>query len=112
MRRYILQHTLLLLELDIVLPVNVSETPLAGDDDLLATRELVTGAAERLLNDGSVRVLGADREDDLADVDTGNSTIWLAPCATHTGLQTIVITLMHRLLVSVHILYLPISTST
>ena len=89
MRRYILQHTLLLLELEVILTINVGETPLAGDDDLLATGELVTSTAESLLDDGSVRVLRADGEDDLADVDTGDSAVWLAPCATHTSLETI-----------------------
>ena len=87
-RRYILQHTLLLLELEVILTINVGETPLAGDDDLLATGELVTSAAERLVDDGSVVVLGADGQDDLADVNTGDSAVWLAPRATHTGLET------------------------
>ena len=88
-RRYILQHTLLLLELEVILTVNVGETPLAGDDDLLATGELVTGTTESLLDDGGVLVLGTDRKDDLANVDTGDGTVRLAPGTTHTGLQTV-----------------------
>ena len=89
MRRYILQHTLLLLELEVILTINVGETPLAGDDDLLATGELVTGTTESLLDDGGVLVLGTDRKDDLANVDTGDKTVGLAPGTTHTGLQSI-----------------------
>ena len=88
MRRYILQHTLLLLELEIILTVNVGETPLAGDDDLLATGELVTGTTESLLDDGGVLVLGTDRKDDLANVDTGDGTVRLAPGTTHTSLES------------------------
>ena len=85
----VLQDTLLLLELDVILTVDVGEAPLAGDDDLLAAGELVPGAAESLLDDGLVRVLGADGEDDLANVDTGDSTVWLAPSTTHTGLKAV-----------------------
>ena len=88
MRRYILQHTLLLLELEVILTVNVGETPLAGDDDLLATGELVTGTTESLLDDGGVLVLGTDRKDDLANVDTGDGTVRLAPGTTHTSLES------------------------
>ena len=87
-RRYILQHTLLLLELEVILTVNVGETPLAGDDDLLATGELVTGTTESLLDDGGVLVLGTDRKDDLANVDTGDGTVRLAPGTTHTSLES------------------------
>ena len=89
MRRYILQHTLLLLELEVILTVNVGKTPLAGDDDLLATGELVASAAESLLNDSLVGVLRADGEDDLANVDAGDGAVGLAPRATHTGLETV-----------------------
>ena len=35
------------------------------------------------------RVTGADAQDDLANVDTGNGAVGLAPGTTHTGLQTI-----------------------
>ena len=84
----ILQHTLLLLQLDVVFSVNVRESPLARDDDLLATGELVTGTTESLLDDGGVLVLGTDRKDDLANVDTGDGTVRLAPGTTHTSLES------------------------
>lgn len=86
--RYALQHTLLLLELEVVLTVDVGETPLAGDDDLLATGELVTSTAESLLDNSSVRFLRTDGENDLANVDTGDGTVGLAPGATHTSLES------------------------
>lgn len=35
------------------------------------------------------RVTSADRENDLADVDTGNSAVGLAEGSTHAGLQSI-----------------------
>lgn len=85
---YTLQHTLVLLQLNIILTVDVRETPLAGDNDLLTTRELVASTTESLVDDRSVGILGADGENDLANVDTSDSTVWLAPRATHTSLQT------------------------
>ena len=84
----VLQDTLLLLELDVILTVDVGEAPLARDDDLLATGELVTGTTESLLDDGGVLVLGTDRKDDLANVDTGDGTVRLAPGTTHTSLES------------------------
>lgn len=50
---------------------------------------LVLGTTESLEDDGLVRVLATDREDDLADVDTSDGAVRLAPRATHTGLQPI-----------------------
>lgn len=88
---YVLQHTLLRFELGVLLPVDVSEAPLAGNDDLLTTREFVTSAAESFPDNGRVGILRADGKDDLADVNTGGSAVWLAPCTTHTGLQTVTI---------------------
>ena len=85
----VLQNTLVLLELEVVLAVDVGETPLAGDDDLLAARELVTSTAEGLLDNSGVGVLGTDGKNDLADVDTGDGAVRLAPRATHASLQTI-----------------------
>lgn len=34
-------------------------------------------------------VTGADGENDLSDVDTGDGTVWLSPSTTHTSLKTI-----------------------
>jgi hypothetical protein len=85
----ILHHTLLLLELEVVLASDISESPLLGDNDLLAPRELVPRAAESLLDDKGVVVFAADGEDDLANVDTGNCAVGFAPSATHTGLEPI-----------------------
>ena len=85
----ILQHTLLLLELQVLLLVDVREAPLLGDDNLLATRELVASAAESLHDNVGVVVPGSDGENDLANVDTGHSAVGLTPCTTHTGLESI-----------------------
>lgn len=35
------------------------------------------------------RVTSSDREEDLADVDTGNGSVWLAESTTHTSLESI-----------------------
>jgi len=74
---------------DVFLTTERSEAPVLGDDDLLATRELVLRSAEGLDGCGAVRVLGADREDDLANVDTGNKSVWLSERSTHSSLQSI-----------------------
>ncbi len=68
-------------------PTNIGETPLARNDDLLAARELIAGATKSFLNNCGIRVSAPDREDDLANVDTGNGAVGLAPCTTHAGLQ-------------------------
>jgi len=85
----IIHYPLVLLELEVILPVNIGEAPLLGDNDLLATRELITGTAESLLDHRSIVILAADGHDDLANVHTSDGSIGLAPSTTHTGLQTI-----------------------
>jgi len=74
---------------DVLLAAKRGETPVLGDDDLLATRELVLRAAESLKSGSLVGVTSADGQEDLADVDTGNETVRLAEGTTHTGLQSI-----------------------
>jgi hypothetical protein len=85
----ILQYTLVLLELEVLLTVDICESPLLGDDNLLTSGELVTGTAESLLDDLGVVVLATYREDDLANVDACNRAIRLAPGTTHAGLEPI-----------------------
>ena len=34
-------------------------------------------------------VASTARKDDLADVDTSDGAVWLAPSTTHTGLETV-----------------------
>jgi hypothetical protein len=81
--------TTLLAETDVFVATQGSETPVLGDDDLLATGELVHGATEGLDGEVTVGVTGADRQQDLADVHTGDGTVGLAEGTTHTGLETI-----------------------
>jgi hypothetical protein len=75
--------------LEVLLATERSEAPVLGDDDLLATRELVLGAAESLESGSLVGVTSPDGHDDLANVDTGNSAVGLTPGTTHTSLQSI-----------------------
>lgn len=88
MDKYALQDTLLLLELEVVFTVDVSEAPLTGHDDLLTTRELVTGTAESLHHDGRVGILAPDGENDLANIDSSYGAVGLTPGAAHTSLKT------------------------
>jgi hypothetical protein len=77
------------LALEVLVTTERGEAPVLGDDDLLATRELVLRAAEGLKGKVTVGVTSADAHDDLTDVDTGDGTVGLTPGTTHTGLQSI-----------------------
>ena len=85
----ILEELALLAELDVLLTADGGEAPVLGDNDLLATRELVLRAAEGLESGSTVGVTGADGQNDLANVHTGDETLGLTEGTTHTGLQTI-----------------------
>lgn len=87
--RAILNYTLILFKFQVILAVNIGEAPLARDDDLLASRELVACPTQCFLNNGGIRILAANGEDNLANVDASDGAIRLAPCASHTGLQPI-----------------------
>lgn len=67
----------------------LGEAPLVGDEDLLATGELVLATTEGLNDDSLVGVLGTDRNEGLTNGDTGNGTIRLTESTSHTGLETI-----------------------
>ena len=74
---------------DVVLSVEVSETPLLRDNDLLLTRELVTRSSKSLDDNVLVVISGTDRDKNLANVDTGGKTLGLTPGTSHTLLQSI-----------------------
>lgn len=74
---------------DVVFSVKVGETPLLGDDNLLLTGELVTRSTESLNDNLSVGLLGSDRDQDLANVNTGSKSLGLTPGTSHTLLQSI-----------------------
>lgn len=67
----------------------LGEAPLVGNDNLLTTRELVLATTEGFDDGGLVGILGTDRDQDLTDIDTSDSTDGLTEGTTHTGLQTI-----------------------
>lgn len=69
--------------------VHVGEAPLLADNDLLATGELVSRSSESLQHDGTVVLSGSDGQEDLADVNTSDSVVWLTVGTTHTSLQPI-----------------------
>jgi hypothetical protein len=75
--------------LEVLLTTKRGEAPVLGDNDLLATGELVLRSAESLNSGSPVGVLGTERQKDLANVDTGDSSVWLTPSTSHTSLQSI-----------------------
>jgi len=84
-----MQHSLLLLQLQIFLLVHIRETPLTADNNLLPSGELITGTTERLHNNRGGLLLATDGKEDLANVDTSDGTVGLSPGTTHTGLKPI-----------------------
>merc|ERR550514_849060 len=57
--------------------------------DLLPARDLALRPAQGLAGGVALVLTGADRQEDLADVHTGDRAVGLAPRTTHTGLETI-----------------------
>jgi hypothetical protein len=62
---------------EVLLTSERSEAPVLGDNDLLSARELVLRSAEGLESDGTVSITSADTHENLANVDTGDSTVGL-----------------------------------
>jgi len=79
----------LLLQSSVLFTVNVGESPLLRNDDLLSSGELVSCPPECLHDSRGVRVFRADRQDNLTNVHTGDSAVRLAPRSSHTSLQPI-----------------------
>jgi len=78
-----------LLELNVLVPAEIGETPFLGNNDLLSPRELVLSSSQGLDDDGFVGILASDREDDLTNVNPGDRSVRLSPSSTHTSLEPI-----------------------
>merc|ERR1712066_438743 len=78
-----------ILPLGVVILGEASEAELAGDVDLLAACELELGAAQRLNSHWELVLLRAERDQNLADIDTGRSAVGLSEGAAHTCGETI-----------------------
>ena len=85
----VLLELAVLAELNVLLTTDRGEAPVLGDNDLLTSGELVGGAAHGLDSGSAVGVTGADGQEDLANVHTGDKTVGLTVGTTHTGLETI-----------------------
>ena len=85
----VLEDTVAVAGLNVLVTAHISEAPLLRDNDLLATSELVTRAAQSLNRVRAVHVTGADREEDLTNVDTSDKVVWPTERTTHTSLQTV-----------------------
>jgi len=77
------------LPLGVVLAGVLGEAVVGGVMDLLASRELELGVGKSHLGDLGVLVVGADGDEDGADVHAGGGGVGLTVGATHTGLETI-----------------------
>jgi hypothetical protein len=84
----ILDNELLLFHPQVFLTGHIGEAPFLGDDDLLSTREFVSGTAQSFLNNWCVVVLTTDGHENLSNVHTCGGAIRLAPSTTHTSLKT------------------------
>ena len=83
------QHPAFLFQLDVFISFQWRETPILANDDLLATWELVHGSSESFDSSSTVRVPCSYGKQDLANVNTSDSSIRLSPRTTHSGLQSI-----------------------
>lgn len=72
----------------ILLTVELGESPLLGDDDLLSSRELEGSTASGLNNVLGDGVLATDGEDDLSNLHTGDDTVGLSEGTTHSSLKS------------------------
>ncbi|GIX63528.1 molecular chaperone, putative [Babesia caballi] len=77
------------LVLEVVLPGELGETPVVGDEDLLPAGELVLGPAQRLDRLGHERLPRPDGHEDLSDVHTGDDAGGLSEGAPHSGLEPV-----------------------
>jgi len=73
----------------VLLPFPLREAPLATDVNLLTTGELELGSPESLDNLILVYILGADRQDDLSNVNACHGSQRLAIGPTHSSLEPI-----------------------
>jgi len=66
-----------------------SESPFAGHDQLLTTRELEFGSSEGLDDVGLVLIFATHANHSLADVHTRDQSLGLAKSSSHSGLEPI-----------------------
>lgn len=85
----VLEDLVFILRLLVLVLHHIGEAPALGNDDLLTASELVTGAAKSLHDDRTVVLPSADREEDLADVDSGHGVVRLAVGTTHACLEPV-----------------------
>jgi len=78
-----------LAELCVLVTIELGESPLLGDHNLLSSRELEGSTAGSLKDVLGDVVLAADGEDDLSNLDTGHETIGLTKSTTHSSLESI-----------------------
>merc|ERR1712243_340579 len=69
--------------------VELGESPLLGDVNLLTAGELELGSPEGLDDGILMLVVGPDRHQGLSDVDTSDGSLGLAESSPHSSLQTI-----------------------
>jgi len=65
------------------------ETPFLGHEDLLASRVLELGSAQRLNDSSPVLVIGSNAHDGLSDVYSCNCTLGFTEGTTHSSLEPI-----------------------
>jgi len=79
----------LLAESRVLFTVELGESPLFGDHDLLLSGELEGSTASSLDDVLGHVVLAANGEDDLSNLHTGHDTVGLAKGTTHSSLEPI-----------------------
>jgi len=75
--------------LKVLVTAERGETPVFGDNDLLATRELVHRSSKGLDGSSPVGIPSTDGYEDLPDIHTSNCPVRLSPSTTHASLESI-----------------------
>merc|ERR1719161_3508012 len=87
----------------VVLLLERREAVVVRDVDLLAARDLALRTAQGLAGGLALVLTGSDRQEDLADVHTGNRAVGLAEGTTHTSLETICTSARQHLVDTQHV---------
>jgi hypothetical protein len=75
--------------LKVLIAAKGCEAPVLRDNDLLATGELILGPPQSLDSGRTVCITCPHGQNDLTNVDTGDSSVRLTPSTTHTSLKSI-----------------------
>merc|ERR1712029_877377 len=88
------------LHLGVLLAVPLGEAPVLAHEDLLTSGELELGSSQGFDNLILELVVRSDRDEDLANLDTGCGAVSFAKGSSHSDVETILATILDEVLVT------------